>query len=100
MRKLGKKEKENTDHMSLRISPEIKMKKQRNEELHLLHPTTLPDSSGRRRRILHEFCCKSQSSISCQEKQVRNFGWHVAADSNKSCARDSVNACRYEMHNF
>ncbi len=88
--------------MSLRISPEIKMKKRRNEELHLLHPTTFPDSSGkrRRRRILHEFCCKNQSSISGHEKQVRNFGWHVAADSNKSCARDSVNACRYEMQIF
>jgi hypothetical protein len=63
--------------MSLRISPEIQMKKQRNEELHLLHPTTFPDSSGkrrrRRRRILHEFCCKNQYSISCQEKQVGNF---------------------------
>jgi hypothetical protein len=69
--KIGeKKENKNTDHMSLRISPEIKMKKQRNEELHLFHPTTFPDSSGkrRRRRILHEFCCKNQSSISLSRK--------------------------------
>jgi hypothetical protein len=83
----------------------MKMKKQRNEELHLLHPTTFPDSSGkrrrRRRRILHEFfVAKISLRFLVKKKQVRNFGWHVAADSNKSCARDSVNACRCEMQNF
>jgi hypothetical protein len=72
--KIGKKKKKkNTDHMSLRISPEIKMKKNKGTKsctscIQLRFLTLQEKEEEEEKKILHEFCCKNQFSIPCQEK--------------------------------